>query len=261
MSNRDESGGSIKSLNRAAMILNFIGRNQNNVSLTAISEGLNLNKSTIHGLLSTLVKLGYAKQLSERGKYSLGLKLYELGQIVYNSMDIGQIAKPFLEELSAEYGETVHLAVLSGSEVLYLDKVAGTHAISMMSRSGSRAQAYCTGLGKALLSGFSDDEVREILRDVTFEQYTPSTVKDMKALIAELGKIRESGYAVDDEEVEIGLSCVAGVVRDHFGKVVAAVSVAGPTLRFTSERILSLTARVISVCEKISRQMGYNHKL
>jgi DNA-binding IclR family transcriptional regulator len=247
----------IQSIHRVAAILDYIVKEGNNVSLSDMSRGLGLGKSTVHGFLSTLKDVGYVKQLSEGGNYSLDLKLFELGQAVYNSMDLGKIVKPFLEQLSAEYGETVHLAVLSENEIIYLDKVSGTYAINMMSRRGARREAYCTAIGKALLAGRTDAEVRDIMKGHPIKQYTSNTVKSCEDLIADIENTRRRGYAIDDEEVEIGLRCVGAGIQDSQGKVIAAVSIAGPVTRMTRERIAERGLRILQVSKEISWEMGY----
>jgi len=261
MAEKHGSGGErhIQSVFRALKILECVAENENLISLTEISRKMGLSKSTTHGLIATLEMYGYIQQDLETGKYSLGLKTFELGQAYAASLDIREIALPDLKELSELYQETAHLAILSGDEVVYIDKVDGNRSsIGIRTRIGGRNPAYCTGVGKVLLAGLSEDTVKEMYAGKPFKKFTKNTVSDLTALAKQLQRVRETGYAMDSEEIEPDLQCVAAPVRDSQGVVIAAISLSGPANRFHNmEQIISA---VIKAAEQVSMRLGYNRR-
>lgn len=248
----------IQSVVRAANILEFLAGNGNLAGLTTISKGIGLSKSTTYGLIATLEQLGYVQQNQKTGEYTLGIKLFELGQIVHSSMDVRAIARPYLEELVQEYEETAHLAILSQGEVIYIDKVDGNRSIRIMSQIGGRNPAHCTGVGKVLLAGLADHELEKVLQKNNFKQYTPNTVTEPEVLREHLCLVREQGYALDLGEIETGLTCAAAPVKNHSGKVIAAISLSGPEARISAEVILEIAKKVVEAGKKISRQFGWH---
>ena len=149
-------------------------------------------------------------------------------------MDVVSASRPFLEQLSSETSETVHLAVLDGESVVYVDKIDSPHLLRMYSHVGRRAPAYCTGLGKALLSSLTEPELRRIYPQKKLHRFTPNTITEPGRLEAELAEIRQRGVAVDNEEHEVGIVCFAAPVRERSGRVLAAISVSIPKLRFAA---------------------------
>ena len=254
---KTEEPNFVRSVGRALKIMEYIAKNENQVSLTEMSIDLDMSKSTVHGLLYTLMQCGYVKQESEKGKYSLDLKLFVLGQIVRDSLDIKEISSKYTKELLDRFGETVQLGIFSGGDVIYLDKLQGHHTIGTLSKIGARLPSYCTGLGKVLLSSLSQDEIKKLIKEEDMKPFTKNTLTSYEALFSELKSVQERGYAVDWEEIEIGLRCVAGPIYDSSGKVVAAVSISGPTARIQEENISEMKNGVLSCCNKISRELGY----
>ncbi|MPM86838.1 Transcriptional regulator KdgR [bioreactor metagenome] len=218
---------------------------------------MQLSKSTVHSLLSTLLQLGYVQQEEREGKYSLGLKLFELGQVVYYSMDLRAISMPYLTELSKIDEETIHLGVLSGGEVVYVDKVDSPRSIRTTSKIGKRSPVHCTGLGKVLLSSLSDDEIKNIIESKGLAKYTDNTITDPVILFQHIQEIRKNGFALDNEEIEEGLVCSAAPIKNALGETIAAISVSGPAHRLTQERLPKVTEDVIVACREISRKLGY----
>lgn len=247
----------IQSVARAIQIINYIAKNRNSASLTQISRGLSLSKSTIHGLISTLEKYDYVFQDQTTGLYQLGLKLFEMGQVVHDSMDLRAIAYPIIAALSEKYQETVHLAVLSGAEVVYIEKVDSSRSVRIISQIGGRNPTYCTGVGKVLLSTLPDTEVEGLIAQTGMKKMTPYTIDTMDKLKEDLADIRRKGYAYDLEEIELGLRCVAAPVKNHRGTIVAAISLAGPTGRMPGERMAELTKDVVGAGHEISAKLGY----
>jgi|SRR5208283_726452 len=246
----------IQSVARAVYILEYISKHHM-LGLSEISRGVGLNKSTTHGLVATLEIMGCIRQDQTTGKYALGLKLFELGQAVLSHMDIRAIAMPHLVHLARKYEETVHLAVLSHDEVVYIDKVDSPRSIRHISQVGGRNPAYCTGVGKVLLAGLSDQKLQKLLKKIKFRQYTPNTISDMNLLKKHLRKVRKDGYALDQEEIEVGLSCVAAPIKNYRDNVIAAISLAGPTSRIANDSLHQLIADITEIARLISIQLGY----
>ncbi|ABB14375.1 MULTISPECIES: IclR family transcriptional regulator [Carboxydothermus] len=247
----------IQSVDRALRILDTFSLKEKELGVTEIANRLGLHKSTVFGLLRTLEHWGYVEQNQVTGKYRLGLKLLELGNRVKEGLDLRAVALPFLQDLVERYGETVHLAVHDRGEIVYIEKVEGPNAIRMYSQIGRRAPMHCTGVGKAILAFRPEKEIEEIIRTKGLKYFTPNTITDPKKLHEELSLIRENGYSLDREEIEIGLRCVAAPIRDSQNTVVAAISVAGPSIRMTEEKIQELIVSVKEAALEISKRLGY----
>lgn len=256
MKNANPSRYVTRSVDRALAILRLFIVGEAEIGLSDISTRVGLHQSTVYRLLVTLASAGFVEQSAHTGRYRLGPTALSLGQAFLRHSDLRQIAESPLAELRDRSGETVHLASLVGPEVIYLEKLPGLHPIGLMSsRIGDRAPAYCTGLGKVLLAHEPEATVRESLRG-GLRAYTPATITRMDTLMAALARIRESGFAMDDEEHERGVVCVAAPVFDS-RKVVAAISVAGPADRIREEiRLSGLTERVLAAADDISARLG-----
>lgn len=249
-------GKMIQSLVRAASILEYLADYRKGDRLSNISRNVGLSKSTVHSLISTLEKLGYVHQDQTNGRYALGLKLFELGQVVHASMDLRTIAMPYLHALADKYQETVHLAILSRDEVVYIDKVDSPRSIRIISQIGGRNPAHCTAVGKVLLAGLAGDKLERVLRTMNLQRFTPNTVTDPVRLRVHLAKVRELGYAEDREEIETGLTCVAAPLKNYCSEVIAAISLSGPAGRIASDNLSRLTADVVDTARLISAQLG-----
>jgi len=245
-----------RSVERALTILHLFVVGEAEIGLSDISGRVGLHQSTVFRLLATLSASGFTEQSAQTGRYRLGPAALSLGQAFLRHSDLRQIAEGPLASLRDHTGETAHLATLDRSEVLYLEKLPGLHPIGLMSsRVGDRAPAHCTGLGKALLAYEPEAVVRESLT-AGLRAYTPKTITRMSALLTELAKVRTVGYAVDDEEHEVGVVCVAAPVFDS-RRVVAAISVAGPVERIRDEaRDSRLTEQVLAAANEISARLG-----
>jgi len=246
----------VQSVDRAIQILKLFSEDRKEMKLTEIANELDLNKSTVYGILSTLKYHGLIDQDEKTQKYRLGLYLMRLGNLVANSIDVINIAHPIIEEVSHRLNETVHLSKLDRLEIVYLDKVESNQSIRISTAIGTRKPAYCTGMGKVLLA-FSDlNEVEKSLPD-KLQAFTPNTVIDKKVLLEELRDIKKIGYAIDREESEIGLMCIAAPIFDYNGEVKYALSVSGPTPRITEERLEKIINIAKDAARKISYKLGY----
>jgi IclR family KDG regulon transcriptional repressor len=226
------------------------------IGISDLGKRLLLPKSTVHRLASTLIDAGMLEQNAENGKYRLGLTLFELGSLVRRKMDFSSEAKPYLMALREKTGETVHLAILGHTSIIYINSLESKHAIRMTLDVGVRKPAYCTAEGKVLLA-FTSPELTEYIISSGLPERTPNTIIDPAALRQELATVRARGYAVDDEESELGMRCIAAPVRDHYGNVIAATSVAGPAQRLAKKILASYGADVVSAAEAISVRLGY----
>ena len=226
------------------------------LGITELSKQFGWGKGTVHRLLSSLVEMGYAEQISETGKYQLTIKLFEIGSAVIHRSGIPQVALPVMEDLSGETGETINLAVLDGSEIVYLQRVESMEFLGVNIRIGSRLPAYCTALGKVLLANQSEDVLEDLLRNVRLVQRTPNTITDRRKLREELSAIRERGYALDREEFSVGLRCASAPIQNAKAETVAALSIAGPATRLTEDRLSSLAQLVIEAASSISGKLA-----
>ncbi|MFC7392234.1 IclR family transcriptional regulator [Scopulibacillus cellulosilyticus] len=248
----------IQAVERALNILDLFDEYSTELKITEISERLLLNKSTVHSLLKTLQKHGYIEQNAENGKYKLGMKLFERGNFVVHNLDIRSVAKKYLLELSKQTGHTLHLVILDGKEGVYIDKVEGSSGIVFYSRIGRRAPVHSTGVGKTLLAFRKEEELNVILDGYVFNKQTPKTITNKEEFLDELKKIKEKGYAIDNEENEPGICCVAVPVRNHTGEVVAAISISMPTPQLNAEEMKRIVPMMKEAGENISKEMGFN---
>lgn len=250
----------VKSVGRAARLLIALADAGTEVALTDLSQTLDLPTSTVHRLASTLIAYRLVEQNIVTGKYRLGLEALHLGNAVLQQLDFRQEAKPLMDRLAELTGETVNLSVLDGDEVVYIEKAEGSSSLRMLSRIGHRAPVHCTGVGKVLLSEMALDEVRDILRRSGMPALTPNTIVTFDCFLRELEFVRVNGYALDNEECEAGASCVAAPIRNHVGKIVAGVSISGPTVRFGADRLPELIDLVLETAHEVSRKLGFDRR-
>jgi IclR family acetate operon transcriptional repressor len=246
-----------RSVERALSILQLFALGEAEIGLSEISGRVALHQSTVFRLLATLSAAGFTEQSPLTGRYRLGLSALTLGQAFLRHSDLRQIAEPALALLRDHSGETVHLATLDGTQVVYLEKLPGLHPIGLMSsRVGDRAPAHCTGLGKALLAHQPEAALREAYRS-GLTGYTPQTITRIGTLLTEMENIRQTGFAIDDEEHEPGVVCIAASVSDS-QRVVAAISVSGPSERIREKiRTSRLLDQVRQAANDISVHLGH----
>ena len=225
MSMMQKRGGVvIQSVARALDILHCFEL-ESELGISEISRAMGLSKSTIYGLVNTLTTYGYLEQTSKTSKYKLGLKLFELGNVVQQRMDIRQEARPCCQLLSDKYRTTVHLATHSEGDLIYVDKVtASSGSFVLYSQVGKRAPMYCTGVGKALLAHVSDSYLEEYIFSRPMVKITENTIDTREKLLKELAEVRELGYAKDNEEIELGLRCIAAPIFDSHHQPTFALS-------------------------------------
>lgn len=243
-------------VDRVVDILEAFPRLGPELGVSDISRALGLKKATTHRLLASLLRRGLVAQDPVSRRYRLGIKLWELGSLATSQVDWVDRVKPYLQHLTDISGETTHLAVLNDGQVLYVDKVESSRSLRMPSQVGRRLPVHCTGVGKALVAFLPDEVLKGIVARRGLPPMTAHTVTDLGTLRSDLAVVRERGFAIDNEEIDEGLTCIAAPVRDHTSHVVAAISIAGPTSRLKPETIPVRAAQVVQAANEMSRALG-----
>lgn len=246
------------SASRLFQIIEFMARSDDWVSLRTMARELHISAASAYRSLNSLKEMGYVRQDAQDLTYQLTLKIAWVSAQVLEHVQLRQIAHPFLQHLTSVTNETTHLAVLEGIEFVYIDKVDNTQAVRMRSRVGQRGLLHCTAAGKSLLAFLPEAEVEPILRRLKFPALTERTITDPTKFRDQLIKIRRQGYAVDDEENEVGIRCIGSPIYDHAGHLSGALSVSGWTITMTRERMPQLAPEVMQACQSISQELGFN---
>jgi len=246
----------VKVLEKSFLILDYLYKNGSPTSITEISKTLSLYTSTVYRILSTLKTGGFVEQDPTTQKYLLGMRLVELGASKLQNMNFIKEMLPYLKGLKERFNETVHLGVLRENEILYLAKEESSHTIRMFSRIGNRAPIHCTGLGKNILAFLSSKEKDEILNKTKLIAYTNNTITNRKTLEEELLKVKKQGFAIDNEENEKDVFCIAAPVFNFEKKIIAAISISIPKFRNNSQKIKEIKEALINTCDTISKNFG-----
>lgn len=247
------------SVKRAITILEYLAKAEEPKELAAISRDLVMNKSTVYRFLSTLAEAGYVRQESNTGRYTLGSRIAWLSAKFLEKMDIRQLARPILEDLARESGETIHLAILDRDEVVYIDKIDGKQALIMAARVGSRTPVHSTALGIAMLANLPESEWRRYVAEVGLKPRTRNTIVDPEAFFDRLRQVQKQNYAIDNAENQEGIRCVATPVRDHTRKTIAALSISGCTVTLALAKLESFVPLAQKAALAISERLGFNH--
>jgi len=251
-----KTGVMVQSVERAIAIFRCFTEEKPDLRLKDIAGELGLNKSTVHGLLNTLKHYDFLQQDEETQKYRLGLAFLDISSRILNSMDIRMVAHSIIRDLCAKTDETIHLVVMEGTDVVYIDKQEPCQSIRLFTSIGMRYPAYVTGVGKAIIAYKpSNDWMKYLPPKLT--RLTANTITDFQTMLEHLAQIRQRGYALDKEENLEGLSCVAAPILDHHNQVIAAISISGPSYRITEDRIPAFANDVIAAARQISIQLGY----
>ena len=254
-----ESGSKQKrlsSVGTAIQLLKAFSEEQVDIGISDLSRRLGIAKSTVHRLAATLVAEGLLEQDRESGKYRLGIALFRLGALVRRRMDISSQGRPYIYALREKTNETVHLAILDGTEIMYVYNLESTQAIRMRSDLGVRKPAYCTAEGQAILAFQPQTVVDQVIAQ-GLSPRTPQTITDPAELIKALALVRQRGCAIEDEESEIGMRGISAPIRNDAGEVVAAVGLAGPATRLSKKTILAFMPHVIETADLVSSRLGY----
>jgi IclR family KDG regulon transcriptional repressor len=243
------------SLNRALDIFEFICSNSGS-DVEEISRHLHVPKSSVYRILSILEKRGYVHHPGPNN-YEVGVRLLTLQGITERQSQLIQVARPHLQSLSQRTGQTAHLALLGANHVGYIDTVMGEQGLSIYPSFGTQTPLYCTSLGKVLLAYLPPKTRHSILEQITLERRTSNTITSREELEKHLAQVRQQGYALDEEEYELGLRCIGAPIRNAGGEVVAAISISGLATRFLDTGLQDLIPTVQRTAIAISRELGY----
>ncbi len=247
----------VQSIDRLFDIIEVLSEHPRGMALTDLACRAGLHASTTHRLLASLSDRGYVQKDAGSGKYRLTIRMFEIGSRVVNGMNLLSVSRPYLEHLAELTGETIHLVVRDGNEVVYLYKEDTRDSIVRMgSFVGLRSPMYCTGVGKSILAYLPESEVFDIWRHTAVTRFTAHTIVEYSDLIADLVRTRQQGWAVDREEHELGVLCVAAPVLDFRQAPIGAISISAPSARMSEEKIIFGAKAVCSCAKAISGLLG-----
>lgn len=241
----------IQSLARGLKILNLLGQNQDGASITELAEFLGVDKGSASRLVSTLARYGYAEKDEVSRRYHLGSQVVSLSRSVLTRLPLREVAKPYLRQLMERTGECAHLAVASQGKVLYIDQVESPATLRVNAQVGQMNPLHCTALGKVLLASGQAEIPPEL------ESFTARTITDRETLLRHLELVRKQGYALDDEEFDPGVRCIAAPVSDYRSRVVGSIGISGPATRMALERLPELAAVVSEIAKALSERMTF----
>lgn len=226
------------------------------VTLAELCSHLDLNKSTVHRLLCSLIYMGYVKQEGETGKYSLSFKLLALSNKLLARMDILDTVRPYLKKLSRLTGETVHFVQREHTDAVYIYKEESyQNSIRMVSKVGSRIPLYCSGVGKAIAADLDEAQIKALWENSSIQKLTPHTITDYAQFLKKIEEVRKKGYALDDEENELGVRCIAVSIPDYRNEPKYAFSISAPVVRMSDSRIQELSKIALEIKSEICSTM------
>lgn len=247
----------INSIDRAVKVIEMLSEHPRGLKLTELSSRLDINPSSAHHLLNTLLPYDYIAQDPDTKKYLLGFRFLEISRRIMDNMDIRKVARQYLEALCRETREAVHLVVLRGNKVVYIDKIDNPGGLSLATYIGFATDPHAAAGGKVLLAEMPANTVKEIYQNRILKNYGKKTITNFPRLLEELEAVRAQGYAIDDEEYYEGVRCIAAPIRSG-GRVVASISVTGSIFTITMERIeRELKDQVIKTAGQISTEMRW----
>ena len=241
----------IQSLARGLKILDLLGQSSDGISITELAETLNVDKGSASRLVSTLAHYGYAEKDEVTRRFHLGSQVVSLSRSVLTRMPLREAAKPYLRQLMERTGECAHLAIAAQGKTLYIDQVESPATLRVNAQVGTMNPLHCTALGKALLA-FGDLDLPADL-----ESFTPHTITNVETLRRHLDEVRRLGYAVDDEEFDPGVRCIAVPVFDFRGKAVGSIGISGPSSRISSEQLPGMAKTVMGIGKLLSERMTF----
>lgn len=247
----------LQTVERALMILEIVSTHPK--SQKELEEITGFNRSNVRRLVFTLMHNGYIEKDSNTNKYKLGLKIVELSSIRLNQVELKTEAAPFLRELSLKTNQVCHMGIYDKGEVVYIEKIQSVNSINMFSSIGRRFPVYSSSMGKVLLSQFSDDEVFNILNSTERNKITKNTRIEIDDILKDVRKVRELGYAIDNEENEPNIFCIGAPIYDYRNKIIAAVSTSGNHKEYLEDGSL-IIEYVKDVAYEISKRIGYKKR-
>ena len=251
---RESSDAGAGTIGKALDVLDQVAAFGRPVRFTDLLVESPFPKATLYRMLQSLTKLGMLSYDPDRQVYMLGIRLVRLAHAAWAQSSLAAVARPHLDELSRQIGETVHLAQLDHAQVLYVDKRNAARPISMFSEAGKVGPAYCTGIGKAMMAFLNEEELGRVLPQQSFHRFTEHTISNETDLRAELAEIRKCGYAFDREEHETGIICVAMPVLNRRGRVLGGLSVTGSSARTNYATLKSFIPLIRSAVDRIGSE-------
>jgi IclR family acetate operon transcriptional repressor len=252
---RERTG--VQSLERAFSILTHIAKCEDGINLADLSKLVGLHTSTAFHLVRTMVELGVVRQDRRTKRYHLGRKIFSLAANASSEIDLVATATPFLETLAQKTGESSHLGLRSGNDVVLAARVAGSGAFQLVERAGGLRPAHCTGLGKVLMASLPEPQFESWLQNAPLTASTPNTITEPGHLRSEIERVRQTGVAFDDAEYDPEVRCIAAPVWDFTGQVVGAVGVSGPIWRMNLQRMNELALVIRESASELSQELGY----
>lgn len=244
--------GEVQALVRALEVLEYMTAVGGEASLSEVAAAVSLPRSTTHRLLNTLLARGFTAQDPESGRYCIGPRSFVVGSAYAARNALRRAARPLLQELAAQTGETVNLAIREADEAIYLDQIQSRHILQAFVNPGAAVPLYCTGVGKALMLGMTESELHAYLDSIELAAFTPKTLARAEPLLADLRRARARGYALDDEERELGVCCAAAPIVFLGGQAMAAVSVSAPSYRASPARLHTFGRSVRQSADRIA---------
>ena len=248
--------GQVQSLQRGLSILECLAKAEGGLTLTDVGQRVQLPPSTVHRLLATLEKMGYVYQAGELGRWYVGLQAFAVGSSFLSSRDFVAQSHPYMRRLMDQSGETVNLAILDGTEAVFVDQVQCREMMRTIVKLGSRAPLHASGVGKAIFASLPDDQIDAILKVRGLPRITGNTITTPETMWASVRVIRQRGWSFDDEEHAIGTRCVAAPIYDEHAETLGALSLAGPSSRLPDERIKQLGPLVAHTAEELTHRLG-----
>jgi IclR family acetate operon transcriptional repressor len=246
----------VQSLTRGLSILERLAEAEGGLTLTDIGQRVQLPPSTVHRRLATLEKMGYVYQAGELGRWYIGLQAYTVGSSFLSSRDFIAQSHPYMRRLMDQSGETVNLAILDGTEAVFVDQVQCREMMRTIVKLGSRAPLHASGVGKAMFASLPDDQIDAILKVRGLPRITGNTITTPETMWASVRVIRQRGWSFDDEEHALGTRCVAAPIYDEHAETLGAISLAGPSSRLPDERIRQLGPLVAHTAEELTHRFG-----
>jgi DNA-binding IclR family transcriptional regulator len=245
----------LQTIQKAGELLALYDRDHTEWGVREAASKLKIAKSSAFDLMSSLAELGFLNK-TEENRYRLGWRLVTLSETLLATTELRKEARPVMEDLAAQYQETIHLAVLDGTQAVYVDKLEGRQAVRVeLTSLGARLYAHCSALGKVLLAYTSEEEVKRIIQSAGLPRFTSNTITEEESLLQNLSKIRKQGYAYDMEEILLDLCCVGAPIYDHTGQVIAAISMSIPAYRFRRSQTEYRDA-IVRTAKIISERLG-----
>jgi DNA-binding IclR family transcriptional regulator len=242
-----------RTLSRGLEILELLSEHPDGLELNQISRAMQIPKSSAFNLLQTLLQYKYIRKLDATQRYQLGLKLFEVGSAAVNHVDISAVIRQYMTDISRVCNETMHCGILSGRDVLYIDKMESTQSIRMSSHVGIRMPLHSTAMGKAFLASLPPEEVARMYEGATLQALTPYTVTDMNLLLGQLAVVRGCGYAIETQECNLNVSCIGVAIRGRDDKPAYALSISAPSFRMGEAEIAAYAQLLLRAQRKIQR--------